>query len=418
MIFTDSFNSFKKLQFNNEKEVEKVVADHYRLLFGDLSMYLEQVSVETPDGKSTTPDGIVVDFKNKRWFIVEVERGIHDLYKHIIPQVSKQQNAAENEKSRLKIINECLSRLEKDGDFATLLSTDLHISSHQWHGCIDEILKTTPLISIPIDGISQDLQSWVEKNKFKVQLIEQYVDKEGNHLYDFPGLEDELENEILGTIGMKNHLAILVREKILKADVDKVHFEYAPKGVKKQTFSGIIRKDGIEVDGLVLSPSDAALHHIQKIAPTRTTSNGWVTWKTEEGELLDSLWKKYQKRQGIPSKNSQKKLKTSRPVNVKKNKIEKKVSGKMDDFKNVLASGLLKVGDKVSFTCGRKGKNQPKSTFKGVVRKNGIEVDGEVLSVSESALRCIRKVAPDRRSCNGWLTWRTGNGKFLDELRK
>lgn len=413
MIFSDSKKSFKKLQFNNEKEVEKVVADHYKILFGDLSMYLEQISIETPGGKCTTPDGIVIDFKNKRWFIVEVERGIHDVYTHIISQVTKQQNAAENEKSRLKIINECLDRLRKDKELASLLVSEMHIGESQWHGCIDVILKSSPHISIPIDYIPLDLQSWADKNNFKVQLIEQYVDKEGNHLYDFPGLEDDQENDILGTIGMKNHLAVLVHEKILKANSDKVFFEYAPKGMKKSKFVGIVREDGIEVDGFVLSPSDAALHCIQKLSPTRTTANGWTTWKTVNGELLDSVWKRFQKQSGIPIKKTNKKRKIL--VKKKMNPI-KKVSGKMKDFFEVLASGKLMIGDEVSFIYG--GKGHSKKKFVGIIRDNGIEVDGIVSSVSDSALQCIHKIASSRQTCNGWVTWRTKDGKLLDELRK
>jgi hypothetical protein len=62
-----------------------------------------------------------------------------------------------------------------------------------------------------------------------------------------------------------------------------VHFDYGPKGKSKTHFEGKICSDGIEVDGIVSSASVSALRCIQQISPSRTTTNGWVTWKTANG---------------------------------------------------------------------------------------------------------------------------------------
>ena len=64
----------------------------------------------------------------------------------------------------------------------------------------------------------------------------------------------------------------------------------------KRTFEGTVRQNGIEVDGRVFSPSLAAVYCIQKAGSPRKTANGWTMWKTEDGVLLDTLYRKLKER--------------------------------------------------------------------------------------------------------------------------
>lgn len=65
--------------------------------------------------------------------------------------------------------------------------------------------------------------------------------------------------------------------------------EYKPKGGKKHSFTGIVHKDGIEVEGRVYAPSNAALYCLHKINTSLKSSNGWQTWKTADGTVLSVL---------------------------------------------------------------------------------------------------------------------------------
>jgi hypothetical protein len=67
---------------------------------------------------------------------------------------------------------------------------------------------------------------------------------------------------------------------------------YGQKGQPKTDFEARIREDGMEIDGKVYSPSVAALRCIQTVSKARTSANGWVTWKTEDGLLIDEVFKK------------------------------------------------------------------------------------------------------------------------------
>ena len=97
-----------------------------------------------------------------------------------------------------------------------------------------------------------------------------------------------------------------------------IHFDYGPKGKPKTHFEGVVRSDGIEVDGVVSSASISAMRCIQKINPTRTTANGWATWKTVDGKLLEEKWKALLKMNGEPVKSSGKKPHKKKPKSLKK----------------------------------------------------------------------------------------------------
>jgi len=55
----------KKVEFDNEKELENIVIKNYRLLFGDYSILIPQEMVSTSSGHRTIPDIIVLNFKDK-----------------------------------------------------------------------------------------------------------------------------------------------------------------------------------------------------------------------------------------------------------------------------------------------------------------------------------------------------------------
>ena len=61
-------------KFNTEEEVEKVVVDNFKLLFGDYFIMLAKSKILTSGGKGTIPDGIIVDFKENRWFKIEKQK--------------------------------------------------------------------------------------------------------------------------------------------------------------------------------------------------------------------------------------------------------------------------------------------------------------------------------------------------------
>ena len=159
-----------------------------------------------------------------------------------------------------------------------------------------------------------DLEEWASMQKVDVQIqhIEKYMNGKGEVLYDFPDLELTQEKESLKTTDKSNALYEIVKAGLLNVG-DIVHFDYGPKGKLKAHFEGKICSDGIEVDGIVSSASVSALRCIQQISPLRTTTNGWVTWKTADGKFLEEKWNALLKKDVDLKKSSGRKKHKKKP---------------------------------------------------------------------------------------------------------
>jgi hypothetical protein len=64
MIFDKLGKVYSKMEFLSEDEIEKVVLNNFKLLFGDYSILLDKNLITTNSGKGTVPDGIIIDLFN------------------------------------------------------------------------------------------------------------------------------------------------------------------------------------------------------------------------------------------------------------------------------------------------------------------------------------------------------------------
>ncbi|MDR1216262.1 MAG: hypothetical protein LBK25_06245 [Treponema sp.] len=295
MIFDKAGKVYSKIEFSNEDEIEKVVFNNFKLLFGDYSILLDKSLIATNSGEKTIPDGIIINFQESIWYILEVERGIHGTWNHIAPQISKQITAMENMDTRIKIAENCIKKINRNPSFKDLLN-EINIEEINIHGTINKILQQQPKVALPIDFIPNDLKDWTKTLKVEVivWLVEKYKDINGDILFSIPEkeIEDGIESDDnYGTKLKGNYLAQVIEKGLLSVG-QELFFEYGTKDKNKTKFTGIVRKNGIEVDGEISSASISSLRCIQKINPTRTTSNGWTVWRTKDGKLIFELYKK------------------------------------------------------------------------------------------------------------------------------
>ena len=87
MLFTSSASFYSKVQFKTEEEVEKVVVDNFKLLFGDYSILLPKSLIRT--------SGVVG------------------------------KNAVMNCETKNKIAELCIAEIGKQKEFSKLLESDL-----------------------------------------------------------------------------------------------------------------------------------------------------------------------------------------------------------------------------------------------------------------------------------------------------
>jgi hypothetical protein len=292
-------NKYFRTPFNNEAEIEAVVKDYAEYLFGSSIVFVPKSKITTIGGIGTIPDGFVLDLESEEWFMVEAELASHGTWQHIAPQISKQLAAVDSQATRDSILGIALDLVKADKEVANVFS-ELGISQIDVHGKLQGILKKTPTIAIPIDGVPSDLQSWAKTLKFKVKIwvIEKYQSLDGmTIMYSVP--DENVPTITTSTIKGHPTATVAARWSQPYQDVmqtgliregQKVLLEYGPRGKPKKTFEGILRREGVEVDTKVMSLSTAAVYCIQKAGGQRETANGWIMWKTEDGTYLSDFY--------------------------------------------------------------------------------------------------------------------------------
>jgi len=297
MIVSGSQKYFRA-PFCNEAEIEKVVKDYAEYLFGSSILLIPKAKITTMGGTGTIPDGFVIDVESEEWFMVEAELASHGTWQHIAPQISKQLAAVDSQSTRELILKIALNLIKCEQAVADVFA-DLGISQLDIHGKLQTILKKAPTIAIPIDGIPPDLQSWAKTLKFivKIWMIEKYQSLDGTTIfYSIP--EENVPTIATGSIQGQSVSTVSARwskpyQDVMQAGLisegQKVFLEYGPRGQTKKTFEGILRKEGVEIDGEVMSLSAAATYCIQKAGSPRPTANGWIMWKTQGGIFLSEF---------------------------------------------------------------------------------------------------------------------------------
>lgn len=94
---------YEPYEYKNEDELEKIVIEHAKEIFGENCLFFPKKLIQNKFNTKTIPDGFLVDVKNKKFYIVEVERNEHDFYGHIHPQISKFRSSFKEEKTKREI---------------------------------------------------------------------------------------------------------------------------------------------------------------------------------------------------------------------------------------------------------------------------------------------------------------------------
>ena len=299
---------FIQTPFENEEELEGVVAENYEYIFGPNSFYLPKKLIKTADGSGTIPDGFAIDLAGKKWFIVEAELLKHSVWSHIAPQVSKQIIASQQPESRKLLALLAIEAIKKQPE----KFDELDIDKYKLGIILNEILEKSPLIGLPIDNISDDLADWAKtlKNSVNIWLIKKYVEvgNTNNIIYELPEeykplIDTEEDNTIVeGETERKIKAYNISVYDLVQAGLlhpsEELFMSYRPRmGEERKEYKAVVDEDGnFNVLGeKYSSPSYAALAGLQDAGSDRKTVNGWTSWRTSDGKTLADLRKNYLK---------------------------------------------------------------------------------------------------------------------------
>ena len=290
--------------FASEDELENVVRDNAESIFGPSSIYFPKLLFKTGDGAGAIPDGFVIDLAARQWFVVEVELARHGVWTHIAPQVARQIIASTQPISKQLLVEWVVERAREDVNVLEKFA-ELGIDTLDVRRVLAEILNARPIIGIPIDAVSRDLHEWAQslKNEVKLWIVKKYVEwgQPENVLYEVPdeyrpALDTQEDARRDGLRRYEVDVVDLIGAGLL-SEGDRLYLTYAPKAtgrkksIEAKTYVGIVQENGaIEVlENIFSSPSYAALYAIRDAGSTRTTTNGWNSWKTITGETLSDL---------------------------------------------------------------------------------------------------------------------------------
>ncbi len=183
-------DKFQIYKYKSEKELEDIVVKYVKKLFGEEAIYFNKKKITSSKGISGITDGFIIDFKNKKFYVVEVELSVHDIISHIYNQIGRFKIALGNRATLEQLANTFLKDIkERNIKYNDSLEDILQIINNKFE------------IVIIIDEVSEQLTEVVNclsKDGTKVIAIpfETYINSENNSLHRFTTFTKEaLEEE-------------------------------------------------------------------------------------------------------------------------------------------------------------------------------------------------------------------------------
>jgi hypothetical protein len=176
---------FTEKEFGTEEELEKVVKNNYKTLFGSKTIYLDfKNKVESKTFGSAIPDGLLFDFRDKdnpKFYLVEVELQKHDFKGHILPQITNFFTFFKNPESRLDLIDKVYQIVESDPKLKAEFKEFL--GEREIYKFIKETVEKSQNILLIIDGNKPELQEMLKTSAdwskmVKVRILKQYTSDE------------------------------------------------------------------------------------------------------------------------------------------------------------------------------------------------------------------------------------------------
>ena len=163
---------YKLCKPKTEEELQAVIKEHYRDLFGQDSIFFDfEPKLRSEAGIGSKPDGCVLILSPKpRWIVVETELAEHPLYEHIIPQISKFVKALENPQNRRSIVETIYDEIGKDPFKKVLLEKSG--SGHEIYKFLNDVISTKPSIAIIIDEKTTELDEVLGMLPLKAEVTE------------------------------------------------------------------------------------------------------------------------------------------------------------------------------------------------------------------------------------------------------
>lgn len=286
-------------KYKNEGELEKIVFEHYKDIFGENTVLFPKQTIRSASGIGTIPDAFALSINQKKWFIIEVELSEHPVYQHIVTQITKFHNAIKSSSTQTSIVKAFYDTVTNDPLKNALFQINGITEIYKF---ISETIESKPEIVILIDKKVSELNDICTVLPFNSRIIvfrtffREAIEELGDHIHLFESLVTEKAERFHPTPSPPNSYSKPVwRVKIIdliNAELinpgDKIYRYY-----KGEKYEAEISSDGkIRLqDGTIVSSLSKAANYI-----SGKSEDGWIIWKYRDKNgkewLMDELRKK------------------------------------------------------------------------------------------------------------------------------
>jgi len=142
----------------SEDEFESAVKEHVNEIFGEQCIYLDKKQkLKSLSGIGSIPDGLAIILgAQPELHIVEYELSNHDVYEHVVSQVSKFINGLLHSNTRKKIAKIIYDEITGDRLLKTRVEQALH--SSEIFKFSTELLESKPVLTVIIEKVTEELR--------------------------------------------------------------------------------------------------------------------------------------------------------------------------------------------------------------------------------------------------------------------
>jgi len=167
ILVKDGIKYFQTDFHGKESEFERIVFTQYKHLFGDNAILFTKRKIQTATSIGTIPDAFIIDFEKETWQIIEVEISNHDVYSHIVPQLTKFSSALNNPQTRKQLVKYFESEIKADPIKNALLLSN---GKTEVFKTVSEIIDSNPELVIIIEQQHEELKSIFNSLPFKTKI--------------------------------------------------------------------------------------------------------------------------------------------------------------------------------------------------------------------------------------------------------
>ncbi len=196
---------FTEYTYTSEEIYEDLLKNKTNLLFGASTIYIDlKAKIETASLGGSIPDGLLFDLKNidrPEFYLVEIELGKHDFYRHIFPQITRFFAFFRNSKAQNELIERIFSTIQTGKELEREFKKFL--KEREIFKFIKDTVENSQNILIVIDEMKPELLEMVDtytewSKMVKLLVLKEYRCGEDRLLSLTPDFESVVLGEIPG----------------------------------------------------------------------------------------------------------------------------------------------------------------------------------------------------------------------------